>query len=105
MPEEFVSEAILPEAGSFDAAAMASGEPAPPARFRWRGREFTVAEELERWRELTPRSFESEQYLRRHWFRLRTACGATVVLYFQRRARDAGRGPRWWLYTIDEGHS
>ena len=102
MPERFVSEAITPEVGSFDAAAMAPGEPSPPGRFRWRGRDFVVVEQLERWRDLTPRSFESEQYLRRHWFRLRTACGATVVLYFQRRARDAGRGPRWWMYTIDE---
>ncbi|MBM4118257.1 cytoplasmic protein [bacterium] len=102
MPERFVSEAIVPEAGGFDAVAMATGEPAPPARFCWRGREFTVVEQVESWRELTPRSFESEQYLRRHWFRLRTACGATLVIYFQRRARDAGRGPRWWLYTIEE---
>ena len=102
MSERFISEAIAPDAGAFDATAMASGEPSPPLRFRWRDREFVVVEERERWRELTPRSFESEQYLRRHWFRLRTACGATVVLYFQRRARDAGRGPRWWMYTIDE---
>jgi hypothetical protein len=103
MPERFISEAIEPEADSFAPAAMAAGEPAPPARFRWREREFTVVAEIERWHDLTPRSFEGEQYRRRHWFRLRTACGATLVIYFQRRARDARRGPRWWLYTIDEG--
>lgn len=103
MGERFVSEAIEPEAGAFDAAAMATGEPALPARFRWRGRDYEVAEVLERRRELTPPSFESDRYLRKHWFRIRTRCGAVMRIYFQRRAKDVRGGKRWWLYTIDEG--
>jgi len=100
--ERFVSEAIVPDASTFDPEAMAGGEPAPPARWRWRGRDFEVVEELERWKDVTPRSFEAEGYLRRHWFRQRTACGATAVIYFQRRSRDARGGKRWFLYTLDE---
>jgi hypothetical protein len=42
--EAFVSEAVTPEAGSFDAAAMSRGEPGLPRAFTWRGRRFEVAE-------------------------------------------------------------
>ena len=102
MAERFVSEAITPDAGTFTPEAMAGGEPSLPTRWRWRGRDFEVAEELERWKDLTPTSFEAERYLRRHWFRVRTVCGATAVLYFQRRSRDVRGGKRWFLYTLDE---
>ncbi len=44
MAEEFVSEQIVPAAGTFDPAAMAMGAPGLPARFRWRDTEYTVAE-------------------------------------------------------------
>ncbi len=102
MKERFISEAIQPAAGEFDPAAMAAGEPALPARFRWRDRDYEVADLLESWRELSPSSFESDRYLRRHWFRIRTDCGSEMVLYFQRRARDVRAGKRWWLYTVTE---
>jgi len=102
MGERFISEAIEPIAGEFDPAAMAAGEPSLPARFRWRGREYEVAELLESRRELTPRSFEEDRYLRKHWFRIRTRCGVEMNLYFQRRSRDVRGGKRWWLYTIVE---
>ena len=87
MRERFVSEAITPAAGDFDPAAMAAGEPALPARFGWRGREYVVAELIEKGRELTPTSFESDRYLRKHWFRIRTTCGLEMRIYFQRRSR------------------
>jgi hypothetical protein len=41
--EEFVSEAIVPVAGTFDAGAMSRGEPGLPARFTWRDKIYTVA--------------------------------------------------------------
>ena len=102
MRERFVSEAITPAAGDFDPDAMAIGEPSLPARFTWRGREYVVAELLEKDRELTPRSFDGDRYLRKHWFRIRTACGVEMRLYFQRRARDVRGGRRWWLYSVLE---
>src|SRR5688572_32265738 len=41
-----------------------------PQRFTLRGREYVVAEVLERWKTSTPD--RGEMYLRRHWFRVRT---------------------------------
>jgi hypothetical protein len=46
MAEEFVSEEIVPVAGTFDPAAMAKGAPALPARFRWRNTEYTIARDF-----------------------------------------------------------
>ncbi len=102
MGERFVSEAIEVAPGEFDPGAMATGEPSPPARFRWRDREYEVAELLKGWRELTPRSFEEERYLRKHWFQLRTVCGLEMKIYFQRRSRDVRGGKHWWLFTVKE---
>ena len=102
MRERFVSEAIEPAKGDFEPAAMAAGMPSLPARFRWRGSEYVVEELLESRNELTPKSFEEDRYLRKHWFRVRTSCGLLMNLYFQRRSRDVRGGKRWWLYSIVE---
>jgi hypothetical protein len=71
--EQLVSEPITPARGSFDAAAMARGEPGLPARFTWRGRVFVVLDLLETWKTSTPGQGCGELYLRRHWFRVRAA--------------------------------
>ena len=42
MGAEFISEAVRPVGGTFDAAGMARGEPGLPQRFVWRGREYAV---------------------------------------------------------------
>jgi hypothetical protein len=40
-------------------------------------------------------------YLRRHWFRVRTAGGEQMTLYCERQAKNAKRPKaRWWLYTV-----
>ena len=106
MLKAFVSEPIVPVAGTFDAAAMSRGEPGLPGKFRWRGKEFTVAQELERWREHGDcRNGSGERYVRKHGYRVRTEDGSVLRLYFQ---RSVGRGKlspkaRWWLHSIESG--
>jgi hypothetical protein len=100
--ERFVSEPIEPAPGSFDTAGMTRGEPGLPGRFAWRGREYEVAETLETWKETAPCHHGSdEQYVRKHFFRVRTACGREMTLYFERQARSRReRKKRWWLFTV-----
>ena len=43
LSERFISEAVVPVAGTFDATRMAAGEPGLPEAFQWRGRLFEVA--------------------------------------------------------------
>lgn len=97
--EQFVSEAIVPSAGTSDASAMARGEPGLPREFTWRGTRYVVAELLATWKSSTAE--RGEMYLRRHWFRVRTTSGEKMTLYCERQAKNAKRPKaRWWLYTI-----
>ncbi len=103
MPSSFVSEPITPVPGSFDPAGMTRGEPGVPQRFRWRRREYTVARELESWRDHGDcRNGSGERYVRRHIYRVRTTDGHVLRLYFQ---RTVGRGrlpkTRWWLHSVE----
>lgn len=98
----FVSEAIRPVAGSFDAAAMVRGEPGVPRAFDWRGRRWQVAAVEESWKTTGPcRNGSREKYVRRHWARVRTESGVTVTLYVDRQPRDRKKRRRWWLFTVD----
>ena len=103
MSEEFVSEPIEPVSGTFDATGMTRGEPGLPKRFIWREQEFKVAEVVKAWKETGPcKSSGTEQYLRKHWFEIRTNEGLEMTIYFERQARTKSQGKqRWWLYTID----
>jgi hypothetical protein len=103
MSEEFVSEPIVPVAGTFDATGMTRGEPGLPSRFVWREREYTTADVLEAWKETGPcRSGGPEQYLRKHWFKIRTDDGLEMTIYFERQARSKSQSKkRWWLYTTN----
>ena len=102
MAASFISEPLMPDA-SFDPLAMARGEPGLPAKFRWRGRDLIVAEVLE-----TSRAYgdckhgSGERYLRRHCFRIRTADGLVLRIYFQRTFGRARSAARWWLHSIEE---
>ncbi|KPK44778.1 MAG: hypothetical protein AMJ65_02075 [Phycisphaerae bacterium SG8_4] len=102
MSEEFVSEPIVPVEGTFDAAAMTRGEPGLPGRFLWRDQEYSTADVLEAWKETGPcKSGGPEQYLRKHWFKIRTDDGLEMTIYFERQARATRQGKkRWWLYTV-----
>ncbi len=99
--EQFVSEPFEPAAGTFDPTAMSRGEPGLPQRFTLRGREYVVAEVLERWKTSTPD--RGEMYLRRHWFRVRTTTGQRMTLYCERQTKKPKKPKaRWWLYSIIE---
>ena len=102
MSEEFISEPIEPVAGTFDTAAMTRGEPGLPGRFKWRDREYTVADVLEAWKETGPcRSGGPEMYLRKHWYKIMTEDGSEMTVYFERQPRSKRRNKvRWWLYTV-----
>ena len=104
MPRSFVSEPILPVEASFDTGGMARGEPGLPQKFRWRKKEFIVAEVLERWKEHGDcRHGSGERYVRKHGYRVRTTEGDVFRIYFQ---RGVGRGKlpaksRWWIHSIE----
>ena len=100
MPDRFISEAIEPVADSFVPSGRA-GEPAMPMRFIWRGDEYEIVQVLDQWKESSAKYGESEVYLRKHWYEVRTSSGACMKIYFERQARSAGaRKQRWWLYTV-----
>jgi len=103
MSDEFIGEAVTPVAGTFETAAMTRGEPALPARFSWRGQQYSTAEVLEVWKETGPcRSGGGEQYLRKHWYRIRTGDGLVMTIYFERQPRSKSRNKtRWWLYAVE----
>jgi hypothetical protein len=104
MVASFISEPIRPVAGTFDPAGMARGEPGLPGKFRWRQKEFTVAEQLGQWKDHGDcRNGSGERYVRKHGYRVRTDDGSVLRLYFQ---RSVGRGKlspkaRWWLHSIE----
>jgi hypothetical protein len=102
MSEEFISESIEPVAGTSRTAAMSRGEPGRPGRFIWRGKEYTVAEVLQSWKQSGPcKSGSGEMYLRKHWFKIKTANGLQMTIYFERQPRSKQQSKRrWWLYTI-----
>lgn len=82
---------------------MARGEPGVPASFRWRDREWVVAEVLETWKEHGDCTHGSgERYVRKHGFRLRTADGAVFKVYFQRHFGKAKRAERWWIQSMTD---
>ena len=102
--EEFISEEIKPDASTFNAHALIGGAPTMPKTFTWRGEAFEVGAVLETWKETGPaREAGNTQYLRKHWFRIRTTSGQVMKIYFERSARSAKqRKTRWWLYTREK---
>jgi len=102
MREQFVGEALEPIGDTVRTAPMAQGLPGLPRRFRWQGQEFAVVEVLGAWKETGPDRWGGEaQYLRKHWFRVRTDSGLEMRIYFERQARSGSRRTaRWWLYTV-----
>jgi hypothetical protein len=106
--EQFVSEPIAPEPGSFSTAAMATGLGSLPAAFSWRGRRYEITECLGQEKVSAPEGGVEghERYLRRQVFRVRLHTGQAATLYLQRNA-PRGASPRaarrrWFLYSIEE---
>ena len=104
MRQQFISEPIEPVADTMNTGRMSRGEPGLPTRFRWRDAEHEVAEVLEQWKETSGcRHGSGEQYVRKHWYRIRTASGLEMKLYFERQARSGReRTRRWWLFSVTE---
>ena len=105
--EVFLGRAIDPVAGSFDTAAMSRGEPGLPRQFILDGKEIVVAGVIETWKTSGPcRHGSGEMYLRRHWWRIVTADGATMTLYCDRQAKDRKRPKaRWWAFSVTRTNS
>lgn len=101
--ESFIGEPVIPKPGTFDTAMMATGIPGLPHEFTWRKTEYTVAAVIEMWKTVGDcHSGADEKYVRRHWYRVKTTSGETMVLYCDRqppRGRSRTKG-RWVLYTI-----
>jgi len=100
--EQFVGERLKPDAATFNTFALVGGVPQMPKRFTWRGETFEVAEVLDGWKELGPaKEGGARQYLRKHWFHIRTTTGEEMKIYFERTARSTKmRKTRWWLYSL-----
>jgi phosphoribosylglycinamide formyltransferase-1 len=100
---EFISEPIVPDAGSADAAAMSRGEPGLPRSFTWRNTHYVVARVIAKWK-TSSREAAGELYLRRHWFEIETTAGLRITLYCERQTRNRNKPKaRWWIYTIRDG--
>lgn len=104
LPEErLVSEALKPAGDGFDTSTMALGEPGLPKAFLWRKETLAIAQTLEAWKETGLCKSGKEQYTRKHWYTLKTTCGKTIKVYFERKARSSRQAKlRWWLYSISE---
>jgi hypothetical protein len=103
MPQRLISEAIKPLTGTADTRRMAVGGPGLPHQFVWRKRTVTVAAVLRTWRETGKcRHGSPEKYVRKHWYEVATASGATMTLYFARQPRGGRKGARWWLFSVSE---
>ena len=102
--ERFVSEPIRPVLDDLAQHSSAVGEPILPGRFSWRDQEQVVAEVLEQWKELSSGSRAMpERYVRKHWYRIRTAGGVEMKIYFERQPRSrAGSKRRWVLFSLVE---
>jgi hypothetical protein len=102
--EKFICEQIKPVPGTYDASAMSIGEPGFPGRFIWRKQEYFLAEILEKWKDTSNcRHGGSEKYVRKHWYKIRTACGLIMKIYFERQVKPgASKKKRWWLNTIEK---
>jgi len=101
--QTFISERLVPLAGSADPASMSAGEPGLPTAFTWRGKPLAVAAVRRKWRETgLCRNGSNEAYLRKHWYEVEIADGRVARLYFERQGRPPNRRQRWWLYSIGE---
>ncbi len=102
--EQFVSEPITPEPGSFSTDLMATGLASLPGAFVWRNRRYRILECLEHTKQSAPEP-GGELYLRRQVFCVRLDTGQRATIYVQRQpprgASPAAARRRWFLYSIE----
>ena len=103
MTEQFIGEAIRPDAETLDTSRMAAGGPGLPDVFRWKTRIIRIAKVVRAWRETGPcRHGSGEAYVRKHWFEVVTDAGQIMKIYFERQPRSGRNRTRWWLFSIRE---
>jgi hypothetical protein len=104
--EEFISEAVQPMAGTFDARPMGRGEPGLPLGFRWRNTKYHIRSLLRNWKSSEQEGGVGELYLRRHWYTIDTDADVRMTLYCERQARSR-RQPkqRWFLFSLSRPDS
>lgn len=107
--EEFISEPIEPEAGTFDATMMAQGLASLPGAFTWRGRRYEIEECLDHIKQTSREGATAagDRYLRRQQFTVRLDTGQIAKIYFERQARPGSSRQaakkRWFLYSLASG--
>jgi RimJ/RimL family protein N-acetyltransferase len=94
----FISERITPEAGTFDIATMARGEPSLPSAFTWREQRYRVARTLESRRHMG--EDRGDTYVRRHYYDIETSDALRMTLYFERNPSSRSKRKEWWLYKL-----
>lgn len=102
----FISEPIKPDPATADADAMARGLAGLPVGFTWRDRHYEIANVLEDWKKSEAEGGKAagERYYRKHYYRIRTACGSEMTIYFVRRVKlGESQRQRWWLYSLRPG--
>jgi phosphoribosylglycinamide formyltransferase-1 len=103
MPERFVSEPIETVVKTSDTMRMSLGEPGLPRLFVWRDRLVEITAVLRAWHDTGPcRHGSDEMYVRKHWYQLATRDHGIWKIYFERHSRRGSKGPRWWLFSIDD---
>ncbi len=102
---DFISEPIVPDAGTFDVASLARGEPGMPAGFTWRETHYAITRLCDSWKESEAESHNStsERYYRKRFFVVEVDDGSVMTLYALRHVKaGANQKQRWWLYTIQQ---
>ncbi len=104
--QEFISESITPEPGSFRTDLMAQGLASLPGAFTWRDQRYEIVECLEHVKQTSTEggSAVGDRYLRRQQFTVRLDTGQIARIYLQRQARAGSSRTsaknRWFLYSI-----
>ena len=100
--QTFVSEPICPVVATADSNPMATGGPAMPREFTWRGNTLHITSVLRSWHETGPcRNGSPESYVRKHWFEVKTDSNQVAKIYFDRQPRGRKLTRRWWLFSIE----
>lgn len=104
MASKFISEPIRPVTATFDTGRMAGGEPGLPQEFVWRGKKYSVRDVLRSWKKTGPcRHGSGEQYVRKHWYEVKTEDGTVMKIYFDRQPKGPAGTKRWWLLSVERG--
>lgn len=104
--EQFISEPITPEVGSFSTELMARGLAALPGAFTWREKRYEVINCIDHYKETSTESSkaQSDRYLRRQVFVVELDTGEIAKLYVLRQGASGGssqaKKQRWYLYSI-----